>query len=413
MPEAKVHVIGVAPPGEASLAPETKRLVNEAEMVFGGQRLLDMFPALCGEKIIIKNDPGKIAGLIQENLGRKRMVVLASGDPGFYGIGRYLAERLGREVIEVIPNVSAMQLAFARVGESWDDAALTSVHSRPIEDIVDLVRSSRKIGIFTDDKHTPSEIARVLEERGVGNCRAYVCQDLGGARENVLAADLYDLKEVEFSPLNVLILVREAGEKVPARRAPGIPDGRFRRAKGDLITKMEVRAISLARLRPAEDGIVWDVGAGSGAVSIEASLLAGRGTVHAVEKDGEAAAVIRENSRRFGRQNIQVIAGKAPECLEGLPDPDAVFVGGSGGRMAGILRVAGERLKPGGRIVVNAATLETLQAAAESLKAGGFSVEITQINVARSKDIAGLTRLEALNPVFIISGRRAAEGDDE
>lgn len=410
MPEARVYVIGVAPTGAASLAPETRRLVNEAEIVFGGQRLLDMFPDLPGEKMVIKNNPARTADLIQENLGRKRMVVLASGDPGFYGIGRYLAGRLGREAIEVIPGVSAMQLAFARIGESWDDAALTSVHSRPIEDIVDLVRSSCKTGIFTDDKHTPAEIARVLEEHGVGSCRAYVCQDLGGEREKVLAADLYELKEMEFSPLNVLILVRDAGEKVPAR--PGIPDERFHRTREGLITKMEVRAISLARLRPPEDGTVWDVGAGSGAVSVEASLLAGRGTVYAVEKDGEAVAVIRENIRRFGRNNIRVIPGKAPECLEELPDPDAVFVGGSGGRMAEILRTAGERLKPGGRIVVNAVTLETLQTAAESLKAGGFNVEITLVNVARGKDIAGLSRLEALNPVFIISGRRATEGDD-
>lgn len=412
MPEAKVYIIGVAPGGASSLLPEAHRLVHKAEIVFGGKRLLDMFPSLGGQKIVIKNNLDKTADLIKANLGHKRMVVLASGDPDFYGIARYLTGKMGKDAFEIIPNVSAMQLAFARIKESWDDAILTSVHSRPIEDIIDMVRSSHKIGIFTDDKHTPGKIAGVLEEHGIDNRRAYVCQDLGSEQENIVATDLYSLKRAEFSPLNVLILIREAqeaGGNVPTQQLLGIPDEKFHRLEEGLITKMEVRAVSLARLCLAEKSIVWDIGAGSGGVSIEASLLASKGSVFAIEKNSEAVAVIGENFRRFDRHNIKVIQALAPEHLEELPDPTAVFIGGSGGRMGEILRVTCGRLRPGGRIVINAATLETLHAAVEGLKANEFAVEVTLVNVAHSKDILNLTRLEALNPVFVISGGRETE----
>jgi precorrin-6Y C5,15-methyltransferase (decarboxylating) len=286
------------------------------------------------------------------------------------------------------------------------------VHSRPIEDIIDMVRSSHKIGIFTDDKHTPGKIAGVLQEHGIDNCRAYVCQDLGSEQENIIATDLFSLKKAEFSPLNVLVLIKdaqEAKENVPTQQLLGIPDEKFHRLGEGLITKMEVRAVSLARLCLAANSIVWDIGAGSGSVSIEASLLASKGSVFAIERNSEAVTVIGENIRRFDRRNIEVILTLAPKHLEGLPDPTAVFIGGNGGRMSEILSVIRDRLQPGGRIVINAATLETLQAAVESLKANGFTVEVTLVNVAHSKDILNLTRLEALNPVFVICGERETE----
>ncbi len=412
MPEDKVFIIGVGADGVSSLPPEAYQLVHESEIVFGGKRLLNMFPSISGQKVIIKNNLDEAADLIKVNLRHKRMVVLTSGDPGLFGIARYLTAKLGKDAFEIIPNVSAMQLAFARIKESWDDAILISVHSRPIEDIIDRVRSSHKMGIFTDDKHTPGKIAGVLQKHGIDNCRAYVCQDLGSEQENIIATDLYSLKKAEFSPLNILILIRdaqEAGGNVPTQQLLGIPDEKFHRLEEGLITKMEVRAVSLARLCLTANSIIWDIGAGSGGVSIEASLLASKGSVFAIEKNSEAVAVIGENIRRFDRHNIKVIQALAPEHLDRLPDPDAVFIGGSGGRMGEILRLACNRLQPGGRIVINAATLETLHTAVESLKANGFAVEVTLVNVAHSKDILNLTRLEALNPVFVIGGERETE----
>ncbi|MDO8569076.1 MAG: precorrin-6Y C5,15-methyltransferase (decarboxylating) subunit CbiT, partial [Dehalococcoidales bacterium] len=287
---------------------------------------------------------------------------------------------------------------------SWDDAALVSVHSRSIEDIVAIVRASHKVGIFTDDKHTPAEIARVLLEQGVESCRAYVCQNLGTEQEHIVTTTLRKLVDMKFSQLCTVILVRNAKEIF--NPLIGIPETSFSRKKG-LITKTEVRAVSLSKLGLKENSIVWDIGAGSGAVSIEAASLAGKGRIFAIEKDSDCIAHIRRNIKRFGRGNITVIPAAAPEALDSLPDPTAVFVGGSGGEMKAILDCACRRLKTGGRIVVNAATLENLQHAVNYLKARGFTADITQVSIARSKSIAGLTRLEPFNPVFVISAKKA------
>ena len=407
MSESKVYIIGIGPGGASSLLPETGCIVQQADMVFGGERLLDMFPSLSGQSIAIRNNLSEVINLIKRNLGYKRMVVLASGDPNLYGIAKYLVGKLGKDIVEIIPNVSAMQLAFARIKESWDDAALVSTHSRPIKDIIDTVRSVHKIAIFTNDKHTPGEIARVLQQHGIDNCRAYVCQDLGSEKENITATDLYSLKEMEFLPLNMMILIKDdLAKNNCVQECFGIPDEEFHRLGEGLITKLEVRAVSLAKMCLREDSVIWDIGAGSGAVSIEASFLTKRGSVFTIEKDAQAVAVIRENVHKFGRYNIRVIHATALEGLGELPDPSAIFIGGSGGELAGILKVACDRLKPGGRIVINAATLETLQAAVDGLKANGFMAEISLVNVARSRDIANLTRLEALNPVFVVTGWR-------
>lgn len=399
----KVYIIGVGAGGAASLLPEICQLIDQAEMVFGGERLLRMFPSLTGQKFVLTNNLSEAADLIKRNLGSKRMAVLASGDPGFHGITRYLTKELGKDAVEIVPNVSAMQLAFARIKESWDDAVLTSVHSRPIDDIIDVVRGNHKIGILTDEKHTPGEIARVLKEHGIENCRAYVCQDLSTHNESIIATDLYSLKQKRFSPLNILILLREPSETRTQQRL-GIPEEKFYRQREGFITKLEVRAVSLAKLALTENSIVWDIGAGSGAISIEASFLAYRGSIFAIEKSADAVAIIRKNVRRFGRHNIQVVRVSAPDRLEDLPAPDAIFVGGSGGRMAEIISAAGVRLKPGGRVVVNVVTLETLHRTIEALQASGFTFEVTLVNVARSTNVIELTRFEALNPIFVITG---------
>lgn len=413
MPQDKVFVVGISAEGASSLSPSVCQRVMQADMLFGGKRQLEMFPSFTGEKIAVGSNLAEVAVMIKANWGQKRMVVLASGDPGFYGIAKYLAGKLGKECLEIVPNVSSMQLAFARIGENWDDAVLASVHSRRIESIVSLVRSSRKIGLFTDDKNTPAEIARVLSDHGMGNCRAYVCQDLGTDKECVVETDLEGLKSGEFSPLNVLVLIRDAQQSKgddPARQLFGIADDDFKQpTEGHLITKLEIRAVSLAKLAITENSIVWDIGAGSGAVAIEAARLARNGSVFAIEKNAPSIAVIEENVRNLGCGNVKVIQAMAPEGLDKLPAPDAVFIGGSGGEMGDILSICCQRLKPGGRIVVNAVTLETLQRAIDGLEANNFDSEVTLVNAARSKGILNLTRLEALNPVFIVTGLSRAE----
>ncbi len=406
MRKGKLYIIGVAPEGAPSLSPAAKRQVKQADIVFGGERLLQMFPSLTCQKVVIKNNLAGVAELIKTNLGLKRIVVLASGDPDFFGIARYLTGKLGKQAVEIVPGVSATQVAFARIKESWDDATLVSAHSRPVEDIVESIRYSRKIGILTDDKNTPNIIGKVLHENGFENCRVYVCQDLGSKKERIISTRLNRLEKLEFSPLSVLVLIRENMTESPERLL-GIPDDVFNQRKGrSLITKAEVRAISLAKMCLTERSTVWDIGAGSGAISVEASLLAGKGRVFAIEKNPDDVVIIQKNIKKFGRYNIKVVQTMAPAGLEQLPDPDSVFIGGSGGNMKAILDYISKRLKPGGHVVINVATLENLQQAVNGLDANGFAAETTLVNIARSKDIAELTRLEALNPVFIVSGER-------
>ena len=278
---------------------------------------------------------------------------------------------------------------------------------------MDTVRSNRKIGIITDDKRTPGEIARILLECGINNRRAYVCQDLGTEEESIIETDLENLEESTFSPLNVVILIadaRDTGQDTPPLQLIGNADDSFRQpTEGHLITKLEVRTVSLAKLALTEDSVVWDIGAGSGAVSIEASLLARNGSVFAIEKNANSVAVVKENVRHFGCHNVKVIHAIAPDKLEELPAPNAIFIGGSGGEIDEILRLCCRCLRPRGRIVVNAATFETLHRSVDSLKANNFDVQVTLVNVARSQDILNLTRLEALNPVFVITAWSAKE----
>ena len=407
MPEDKIYIIGVAPDGVSALTPRACELINGAEIIMGSQRLLAMFPSLTGEKIAIRNNLAEVTDSIKRNLGDKRIVVLASGDPDFYGIAGYLTGKLGKDMVDIIPNVSSMQVAFARIKESWEDAALVSVHSRPIEDIVETVRSNHKVGVFTDDEHTPATIARVLLEHGVDGYRAYVCQNLGSQDEKVVATNLRGLGEMEFSPLNVLILLRDTKKPAGALspRYLGVPDEEFhqRRPKDGLITKQEVRVISLSKMRLAENSVVWDIGAGSGAISVEASFIVGKGRVYAVEKNDADVTVIKKNLRKFKAPNVEVMQAFAPDGLSQLPDPAAVFIGGSGGRMEGILDLVCRRLKPGGCIVINIVALENLGAAVNALQARGFVPDVTLVNVARSTGIMELTRFEALNPVFVVA----------
>lgn len=402
MPE--VSIIGVAPDGGVSLSPAAREALARAEVIIGGERLLGLFPGVSAEKVAIKNNLAAIASFIREHAGRRCLAVLASGDPGLYGIARYLTEELGKGGFTIIPAVSSVQLAFARIGESWDDAAILSAHGRPVMDLLPELRRRPKAAILTDFANSPSEIARILREYGWPNCPAYVCQDLGTAGEAVTTARLYDLEGKTFSPLNVLILL--PGNAPAPRPKLGTPDAAYRQRRAGLITKLEVRAVSLAKLGLRVKSTVWDIGAGSGAVAIEASALAAAGQVYAVERDARAVACIRENIRAFGADRVTVVPGAAPQALVELPDPDAVFIGGSGGALRAIIQAVGRRLKSGGRLVANAATLESLHAAADVLQAHGFHTEVTALNVARSRAAGRFTHLQALNPVFIITGER-------
>jgi precorrin-6Y C5,15-methyltransferase (decarboxylating) len=313
------------------------------------------------------------------------------------------------EDLEFIPHPSSVQWAFARAGVAWEDAAFVSLHGRGREGLAARVRRRRKVALLTDRVNEPPALARHLLEHGARNLRAVLCEDLGGAGERVRRCALEELAALEdVRALNVLLLLRPEGWSPPPT-IPCLPDDAFERRRG-LVTKREVRLLALGALGLREDSVVWDVGAGSGSVAVEAALVACEGRVCAVESDPEAVERCRRNARAHGADNLRVVAGRAPEALGGLEAPDAVFVGGSGGRLTEILALADARLRPGGRLVVSAVTLETLEEARRALGELGLAAEITLASLARSAPLAGRTRLVPVSPVHLVTAAKPSRG---
>ncbi len=405
---SELAVIGIAGDSLDGLSVRARGLIDGAEIIFGSARLLALLPHHAAQKEVVDKRLGAVAARIREGLTEKRMVLLASGDPGCYGIAAYLNREIGPRHIEVIPAVSSVQLAFARINRSWHDARLLSVHGREMVHLVPEIERHQKVALLTDAENNPARIARALLAQGATDWQAYLCENPGLPGEKVTQFDLQRLAvKKRFAPLNVLLLLRAAP---PPSRRWGAPEAELahRGSKQGLVTKLEVRAVSLANLALGEYSVVWDVGAGSGAVSIDAARLADRGHVYAVERDPEAIKLIDGNLRRHRAYNVSVVSGEAPQALAGLPDPDGIFIGGSGGHLPHILATASSRLKPDGRLVLNLVTLENLALAREHLSRLGFQSRIIQVNVARGADIAGMTRFEALSPVYIVTGVRGA-----
>jgi precorrin-6Y C5,15-methyltransferase (decarboxylating) len=406
----KVHIIGVGDDGLAGLSEPARRTVGEAEIVFGSDDTLARVPELRAERVPVAADLREVTRRIESELKHKKMVVLASGDPLFYGVARYLCERVGKEHFEVIPHVSSMQLAFARVKESWEDAYLTSLATRSVDEVVDRVRTAEKVGIFTGEECSPADFARELLRGRIDYFRAYVCENLGSPDERVTQGELCEITEMTFSPLNVLILVRKPDRPDQARAADhlqlfGNPDDAFAqsRPKSGLITQAEVRAIALAQMNIRTGSVVWDVGAGSGSVAIEAAQLASSGTVYAIEKDAADYQLILSNAERFGVHNLRAIHGRAPEALASLPDPDAIFIGATGRELGPLLDVAFARLRRSGRLVVNLATLESLQLAYRAFRSFEGEPSVWMIQVSRGTHQLGTVRFDAMNPTFLLA----------
>jgi precorrin-6Y C5,15-methyltransferase (decarboxylating) len=420
VPENKIAVIGMEGDGLDHLTPDSRRRIAAADLLMGGERHLGRLPGSSAERIAIGSNLKEIAERALSGLKEgKRVVVLASGDPLFYGIGAFLIKRIGKERVEVVPAVSAMQLAFARVKEPWQEAALVSLHAKPIENLLPALEEKGLIGLFTDETNTPDAIARFLLERGHADWNGWVCEHLGGVEEWVGAVTLEEMARGRFAPLNVVILKREkppdaSGADRPVRweGAFGIPDDLFvyRKPKAGLITKKEIRVMSLAEMGLHPDSVTWDIGAGSGSVSIELARLCPEGRVFAIEKNREDFELIERNMRRFGIGNVTAVCERAPAGLEHFPDPDAVFIGGSGGEMEEILSICTARIKPRGRIVANLITMENLHHFSHFFKEVPWEVSYTLAQVSRSKPILEMVRYEALNPITLAVAKRKGEG---
>jgi precorrin-6Y C5,15-methyltransferase (decarboxylating) len=303
-----------------------------------------------------------------------------------------------------------MQLAFARIKESWEEAYLTNLATHPLASVLDRIRIAETVGLFTSEQEDPPAIARELLARGLDYFRAFVCENLGAPDERVTQGDLAEIQTMEFAPLNVMILKRKPGRPDQRRSAGrfrrfGNPDDVFAqsRPKSGLITQAEVRAIALAQMDVQPGSIVWDIGAGSGSVAVEAAQLADPGMVYAIEQDVADYQLIVANAQTFGVGNLKAMHGTAPAIFQELPAPDAIFVGGTGKEVGSLLEAAYKTLRPGGRLVINVATLETLSSTYLTLKALSGPVQVLLVSLSRGTEQLETIRFEAVNPTFVLS----------
>lgn len=407
--EAKIHIIGMGDDGLDGLTSPARKIIEQAEVLVGGDAALKTLPKSAAQRIAIGADLDDAIGQIAKVKG-KRIVVLASGDPLFYGVARYLCDKLGKDRFEVVPHVSSMQLAFARVKESWEEAYLTDLANHRLDEVIEKIRIATKVGLFTTEAIPTKAVAKALLDRRIDYFSAYVCENLGSPDERVTQGELAEIAAQDFSPLNVMILVRRPD--VPDRprdaigqRLFGNPDEAFLQSKPKhgLLTPAEVRAIALAEMDLGPTSTVWDIGAGSGSVAIEAAKISAGGTVYAVEMDAEDHGLIRDNAERFGVANLVAILGRAPDAWAELPDPDSIFVGGSGREISHIVELAYQRLRPGGRLVASVGSIESLSGVHEMLGKLNDDVKVLMINLARGTYQLERVRFEAMNPTFLLS----------
>lgn len=411
-----VTVVGIGDDGCKGLTSRAMDAIASAQVLVGGERQLEFFPEFAGERIVLKDGIAGALDRIAELAHESRVCVLASGDPLFFGVGSLVVGRIGVEHVEVIPQPSSVQWAFARAGLRWEDATILSLHGRPREGFLTRLKRTAKAAVLTDEENSPPRLACYMVEHGESEWRAWVCENLGGPDERVRTFDaISDVASLsDVAPLNVLLLQRTDPSWRPPAAIPFLHEDGFakRMPKKGLITKREVRLFSLAMLGIRPANVVWDVGAGSGSVAIEAALLAPEGRVYAIEMDPEGVEICRENLRAHAVDNVRVIHGRAPEALFDLEAPHAVFVGGSKESLAEIVEVALERLRPGGRLVVNAITLENAAEAYRAFCRRGLVPEVTLLQVARAERLAQYLRYEALNPIQIFAvGKPAVEVD--
>lgn len=407
-----VWVLGIGADGIDRLSPRVRNALRAATFLAGGRRHLGLVGPTRAETFVIGDNVTALVDRLSQRGTEERCVVLASGDPLFFGIGRRLGESLGLQSIVVEPAPSSMQLAFARAGLAWDDAAIASIHGRPAAETLRPLLGRRKVGLFTHDGGSPGLVAAFFHEHGLDDYDAWVAENLGADDERVTAARLPELIGRTFGNLNVLILQRttEAGPLTLEGTAAGLDDSFF--AQPDrgpvLLTHADVRALVLARFRELPAGPLWDIGAGLGGVAVELARSFPAREVVAVERSEDRLSFLRLNRTRFGAYNLRVVAGEAPEALDGEASPAGIFVGGTGGRLDDVLAFARDRLLPSGRLVANFVGLEHLAETVSALKKAAWPVNLTHVQISHDQPLAGLTTLLPQRPVWVVRAIRPA-----
>jgi precorrin-6Y C5,15-methyltransferase (decarboxylating) len=401
---SKVVVVGTGV-GPDDLTEAHRRAIQAAEVLVGGKRQLAMFAGQTEATWTLGANPRATLEEVKKEAAGKGIVVLASGDPLFFGIGQRALEVFGSGNVTFLPNVTALQKTFARLKLPWNQARTVSVHGRKATDLFAELGHAGAIAIYTDPENTPNLLAKILCEYGMVNRKVAVVEDIGSEQERCLETDLAGAEGMQFSPLNVMVLYPEE-ELQPGVRL-GLEDDLFAKEKS-LITKRESRALILAELQIEPQGVMWDVGAGSGSVGIEAVRVAPGLRVYGVEKDRARLEMIQDNVKRLGGFGVKGVLGEAPGVLEDLPDPDRVFVGGSGGNLADILQIVEKRLRPGGRAVVSVVTPESLARAQRFVDKSGLTHEWLLLQVSRTVPIQSdkdslLSRFQPQTPLFLLT----------
>ena len=399
-----VHVIGMGL-SRADLTTAHLDLIKRADVLVGGKRQLSYFKDTPALKKEISSPLTGVLDFIESNRGTGLVVVLASGDPLFFGIGKILISHLGPDQVVIHPNVTSMAAAFARLKLSWQDAAWVSLHGRDnMSALAKVMGDKELICVFTDPENDPWIIKKQVDSHASA-WQMWVLEKLGTPDERIISVDEHTDERLAFAQPNVVIL--QKGElRAPAGPLRlGSPDNWFVHEKG-LITKASIRVLSLAALELAPGNILWDLGAGSGSVGMEAALFLPDGFVYAVEKNKHRIEQIQANVKRFAVKNLSAVQAQLPDGIAGLPGPDRVFIGGSGKDLDQVLNVVVRVLNPLGRIVINTILMETLHLAVSVLEDKGFVVDITQAQISKSRKMPWGRRLESLNPVWIIAAQK-------
>ena len=394
-----VTLIGMGSGQPENLTLQGLAALRQADLILGARRLLAVLPAGCTENRAAAYRPDEVAELLQTS-GAENAVLVYSGDTGFYSGASSMMEKLEALGVRarVLPGLSSIQLLAAALGRPWQGWNLVSAHGRTCDPVAECMQG-RPTFFLTGGSEDPATLCAQLGAEGFGDVQGVVGQCLGTPEEKIFRGSVKELAAGRFNSLSVLLV--EAAEVLP-RRAPGLPDEAFER--GDVpMTKQEVRAAVLAKLAVRPEDILWDVGAGTGSVSVELALAAPRGRVYAVECRPEGCALIKANREKFRTRNLVLVEGLAPAALSDLPAPDAVFIGGSKGSLAAIVDAALDK-NPDACICVSAIALETLSAAVAALTAKGRTVQVSQIAVSRAKAMGGLHLMMAQNPIYLITG---------
>ncbi|MCL2166868.1 MAG: precorrin-6y C5,15-methyltransferase (decarboxylating) subunit CbiE [Clostridiales bacterium] len=387
----KVAVVGVGL-GQHTLTPEARDAISQAGVLLGAANVLEAYQEKRSHPYYLPKD---VAACIERE-DAETFAVLVSGDVGFYSAATGICAALSAYELRFIPGISTVNAFFARLKLPWQDAAFISAHGRGAN-VVDTVRRSRLTLCLTGNN--TDAIGEALCKAGFGGIKVHVGENIGAEQERIHETTAEELSRGVFPSLTVLLFVNEAFDD---RTPHGLSDDSFSRLPGIPMTKSETRAVVLSKLNLHPNCVCWDVGAGTGSVTVEMALSVYRGHVYAVERREDAIPLIEQNCAAFHLGNVTLVRGEAPAALEMLPSPDAVFIGGSGGETGEII-AAVLRKNQGARIVVTAVTIETVSAALSAFHDRGLDPEILQINVAKGIQAGALHIMEAQNPITFLS----------